>query len=54
MKNIKPYRPTKQEWLEFRKKLKRIGDLPAEDKEDRIDKLREQAESIKKPIEEGG
>ena len=47
MTENKPYHPTKQEWLEFRKKLKRIGDLSAEDKEDRIDKLREQAEAIK-------
>ena len=49
MKNIKRYAPTKQEWLEFRSKLKSIGELPADETENeaRIKTLREQAEEIR-------
>lgn len=44
---IKRYTPTDKEWLDFRRKLKGIGDLPAEATEDRLKKLKEQAREAK-------
>ena len=50
MKNIKPYKPTKREWLEFELKMSRIGGAPNNDKKDhekRIAELRKQAELLR-------
>ena len=51
MKNIKPYRPTKREWLEFKLKMSRIGGAlnnDKKDREERIAELRKQGKNIRR------